>query len=93
MLSFFLTLTLDIEHWRLNSLSKFATPKHILGEHLQKMFATFLCVNVLQSDTFLVQFIVVETHPLISETVGINRVVGLAVVVMVSGGAVVSVVV
>jgi len=51
------------------------------GEHLQKMLATFLCVNVLQSDTFLVQLMVVETQPRMSETVGTSLVVLLLVVV------------
>ncbi len=73
------------------SFLKFETPKHNFGVQSQNIVATFLWLNVLQSSTLVVQFTVVDTHPLISDTVGV--IIGADVLNDVVLGAVVNVVV
>lgn len=73
------------------SFLKFETPRHNFGVQSQNIFATFLWLNVLQSSTLVVQFTVVDTQPLISDTVGV--IIGADVLNVVVLGAVVDVVV
>lgn len=66
---------------------------HSFGVHLQKTWATFLCVKVLQSVISRVQLMVVEMHPRILDIVGTNLVVVVVVVEVMLVDGVVSAVV
>ena len=73
------------------SFLKFETLRNNFGVQSQNIFATVRWLNVLQSSTLVVQFTVVDTQPLISDTDGV--IIGADVLNVVVLGAVVDVVV